>query len=249
MGKTTTYVGLDVHKGYDSGRVGGDGHPGRGAGVWEDHPYVSRAGMTLTTKLASRHGELRFCYEAGPCGYGIQRQLAGLGHECVVVAPSLIPRKPGERVKTDRRDAGKLATLHRAGELTPVWVPDQAHEAMRDLVRARQAAVRSLRQARQQLVRFPASGMAITASDLPGRRRTSALVVRPQVRPTCLLYSVGRCRRSCRSGNRATQPAGGARSKPPCLEWSLVAVVQALPGALRGIRLVAAAATLVAEDW
>ena len=71
-----------------------------------------------------------------------------------MVAPSLIPRKPGERIKTDRRDAIKLAKLHRAGELTPVWVPDQAHEAIRDLVRARQAAVRALRQARQQLSGF-----------------------------------------------------------------------------------------------
>ena len=67
---------------------------------------------------------LRFCYEAGPCGYGIQRQLTAAGHECVVVAPSLIPRKPGDRIKTDRRDAINLAKLHRAGELTPVWVPD-----------------------------------------------------------------------------------------------------------------------------
>jgi len=74
--------------------------------------------------------------------------------ECVVVAPSLIPRKPGERIKTDRRDAVKLARSHRAGELTPVWVPDQAHEAMRDLVRSRTAAVRALRQARQQLSSF-----------------------------------------------------------------------------------------------
>ena len=71
-----------------------------------------------------------------------------------MVAPSLIPRKPGERIKTDRRDAINLAKLHRAGELTPVWVPDQAHEAIRDLVRARQAAVRTLRQARQQLSGF-----------------------------------------------------------------------------------------------
>ncbi len=71
-----------------------------------------------------------------------------------MVAPSLIPRKPGERIKTDRRDAIKLAKSHRAGELTPVWVPDQAHEAIRDLVRARLAAVRTLRQARQQLSGF-----------------------------------------------------------------------------------------------
>ncbi len=72
----------------------------------------------------------------------------------VVIAPSLIPRKPGERIKTDRRDAIMLAKLHRAGELTPVWVPDLAHEAMRDLARARLAAVRAVRQARQQLSGF-----------------------------------------------------------------------------------------------
>ncbi|WP_048880793.1 IS110 family transposase, partial [Acidocella aminolytica] len=92
--------------------------------------------------------ELRFCYEAGPCGYGIQRQIAAAGHECIVVAPSLIPKKPGDRIKTDRRDANDLAKLHRAGELTAVWVPNQAHEAIRDLVRARLAAVRTLRKAR-----------------------------------------------------------------------------------------------------
>jgi len=89
----------------------------------------------LASKLARSGGQLRFCYEAGPCGYGIQRQLSAAGHECVVVAPSLIPRKPGDRIKTDRRDAINLAKLHRAGELTSVWVPDQAHEAIRDLVR------------------------------------------------------------------------------------------------------------------
>ena len=108
----------------------------------------------LATKLSRGGRQLQFCYEAGPCGYGIQRQLSLAGHNCVVVAPSLIPRKPGDRIKTDRRDAINLAKLHRAGELTPVWVPDPAHEAIRDLVRARLAAVRSLRQARQQLTSF-----------------------------------------------------------------------------------------------
>ena len=97
---------------------------------------------------------LSFCYEAGPCGYGLQRQLSGLGHACVVVAPSLIPMKAGDRVKTDRRDALMLAKLHRAGELTAVWVPDAAHEAMRDLVRARATAVRVLGKARQHLQGF-----------------------------------------------------------------------------------------------
>src|SRR5437764_4042185 len=97
---------------------------------------------------------LPFCYEFRPCGYCIQRQLTASQHDCIVVAPSLIPRRPGERIKTDRRDAINLAKLHRAGELTPVWVPDEAHEAIRDLVRARLAAVRTLRQARQQLSSF-----------------------------------------------------------------------------------------------
>jgi transposase len=80
--------------------------------------------------------------------------LSALGHECIVVAPSLIPKRPGDRIKTDRRDASGLAKLHRAGELTAVWVPDPGHEAIRDLVRARLDAVRALRRARQQLSGF-----------------------------------------------------------------------------------------------
>ncbi|BCH26944.1 transposase [Mesorhizobium sp. L-8-3] len=80
---------------------------------------------------------LAFCYEAGPCGYGVYRQLTSLGHRCDVAAPSLIPRKPGDRVKTNRRDTTMLARLNRAGELTPVWVPDTDHEAMGDLIRLR----------------------------------------------------------------------------------------------------------------
>src|SRR5262249_547482 len=89
--------------------------------------------------------------EAGPCGYGLHRLLTGYGHECVVIAPSLIPMKAGDRVKTDRRDALTLARLHRAGELTAIWIPDAAHEAMRDLVRARATAVRVLAKARQHV--------------------------------------------------------------------------------------------------
>jgi transposase len=108
----------------------------------------------LVRKLGGEGVRLRFCYEAGPCGYGIQRYLLAHGHECVVVAPSLIPKRAGDRVKTDRRDADSLARLHRAGELTAVWVPDDGHEAMRDLVRACLDAVHALRRARQQLSGF-----------------------------------------------------------------------------------------------
>jgi transposase len=97
---------------------------------------------------------LLFCYEAGPCGYGLYRQIVEAGHDCQVVAPSLIPKKPGERIKTDRRDALKLARLLRAGDLTAVWVPDTEQEAMRDLTRARDDMKSQERKARQQLNAF-----------------------------------------------------------------------------------------------
>ena len=108
----------------------------------------------MIRKLAGRYEKLHFCYEAGPTGYGLYRQVRGLGHHCTIVAPSLIPKKSGERVKTNRRDAVSLARLFRAGELTSVWVPDAIHEAIRDLVRARETASQDLRRKRQQLLSF-----------------------------------------------------------------------------------------------
>jgi transposase len=98
--------------------------------------------------------QLRACYEAGPTGYVLYWQLTALGVACEVIAPSLIPVKPGDRVKTDRRDAVKLARSYRAGELTPVWVPDAAHEALRDLVRDREDAREDQQRARQRLGKF-----------------------------------------------------------------------------------------------
>jgi transposase len=108
----------------------------------------------LVRKLAAKHQRLTFCYEAGPTGYGLYRQITSLGHECIVVAPSLIPKRPGDRVKTNRRDALSLVKLLRAGELTAVWVPDRRHEAMRDLTRSREAAMLDLRSKRQQVSAF-----------------------------------------------------------------------------------------------
>jgi transposase len=108
-------------------------------------------------KLLGKLGEVnswRACYEAGPTGYALYWQLTGLGAECVVVAPTLVPVKAGDRVKTDRRDAERLARSFRAGELTPVWVPDEAHEALRDLVRAREAAKGDQLRARHRLSKF-----------------------------------------------------------------------------------------------
>jgi transposase len=105
-------------------------------------------------KLAGRYDRLHVCFEAGPTGYGLYRQVQGLGHDCMVVAPALIPKRPGDRVKTNRRDAVTLARLYRAGELTGIWVPDVVHEAVRDLVRARDAGADDLRRKRQQLLSF-----------------------------------------------------------------------------------------------
>jgi transposase len=149
----TLYVGLDVHKASISATVAEEGRDGavRFIGAIANTP-------TEVAKLArrlSRNGDrLDFCYEAGGCGYGIYRQLIALGHSCTLAAPSLIARKPGDRVKTDRRDSEMLALQHRHGDLTAVWVPDPVHEALRDLVRARMDAVMQLMRARQQLLAF-----------------------------------------------------------------------------------------------
>ena len=108
--------------------------------------------VRLLKKLAGKYAQLTLCYEAGPTGYGLYRLIKRLGHDCIVVAPSLIPKKAGDRVKTNRRDALDLARQLRAGELTAVWVPDARHEAMRDLTRARAAAVDDLKSKRQQVL-------------------------------------------------------------------------------------------------
>ena len=144
------YVGLDTSKLTISVALAAAGRDGE-VRFFGDIASTPEAVERLVRKLAQRHGRLFFAYEAGPTGYGLQRQIAALGHDCVVVAPSLIPKRPGERVKTNRRDALTLAKLHRAGELTPVWVPDPGHEAIRELVRARETAMEDLRAKRQHL--------------------------------------------------------------------------------------------------
>lgn len=147
------YVGLDTSKLKISVALAEAGRDGE-VRFLGDVDNTPEAVGRLVAKLAKRHPQLAFCYEAGPTGYGLHRQITALGHACAVVAPSLIPKRPGERVKTNRRDALALAKLHRAGELTPVWIPDPGHEAMRELVRARETAMQELRRARQHLQSF-----------------------------------------------------------------------------------------------
>jgi transposase len=144
------WVGFDVHARTIAVAVAEAGGEVRSLGVIPNNPEsVSR----LIRKLGKPQ-QLRVCYEAGPTGYVLYWQLTKLGVRCEVVAPTLIPVKPGDRVKTDRRDAEKLARCYRAGDLTPVWVPDAAHEALRDLVRAREAAKQDQLRARNRLGKF-----------------------------------------------------------------------------------------------
>jgi len=146
------FVGLDVHKETIAVAIAeADGGEVRYLG---EIPNTPDAVVKLVRRLRKEGARLSFCYEAGPCGYGLHRQLRDLGQDCQVVAPSLIPKKPGDRVKTDRRDSLNLARLHRAGELTAVWVPDGAQEALRDLTRAREDMKHLQRQAKQRLLGF-----------------------------------------------------------------------------------------------
>jgi transposase len=145
---------MDVHKDTIVCAVTAAGDSGK-ATPYGTFPNSAAALEKLVKRLRqASSGLLKFCYEAGPCGYGVHRTLTKMGEDCVVVAPSMIPRKSGERQKNDKRDANGLAVLHRGGLLTAVWVPDAAHEAMRDLIRTRLAAVRAVRTARQQLSAF-----------------------------------------------------------------------------------------------
>lgn len=147
---TVRIVGLDVHAATIAVAVAEPTGEVRSLGVI---PHRTEAVRRLIRRLGAP-ATLRVCYEAGPTGYGLYWQLVGLGVHCDVVAPTLVPVKVGDRVKTDRRDAEKLARCYRAGDLTPVWVPDAAHEALRDLVRAREAGKKDQLRARHRLGKF-----------------------------------------------------------------------------------------------
>lgn len=144
------FVGLDVHADTIAVAVAEPDGDVRSMGVI---PNQAESIRKLVNKLAPVEA-LRVCYEAGPTGYVVYWQLTALGVTCEVVAPTLVPTKAGDRVKTDRRDAEKLARCYRAGDLTAVWVPDAAHEALRDLVRCREAAKKDQLRARHRLGKF-----------------------------------------------------------------------------------------------
>jgi transposase len=239
----TVCVGLDTHKAKIAVAVAEPGRSGevRFVGEIANQPDAVRR---LVERLADKHGRLKVCYEAGPCGYGLQRQITALGQDCTVVAPSLVPRKPGDRVKTNRRDAVTLARLHRAGELTAVWVPDPTHEAMRDLVRARTAAMEVVRRARQQLQGFLLRHDRVFAGRKawsPAHRRWLAgLRFAHPAQQVVLQEQIDAVEEAERRRDRLGQQI---RELAP--DWSLAPVVAALQ-AMRGVAFLSAV-VLVAE--
>jgi len=236
------FIGLDVSK--DSHAVavaegGRDGEVRPHGEIGSDAASVRR----LVRKLERPGLRLRFCYEAGPTGYGLKRLIEELGHECAVIAPSLIPRRPGERIKTNRRDAVKLARLFRAGELTEIWTPDEAHEAMRDLVRAREAAVKDRTRKRQEIRSF----LLRIGKIYPGKKAwgTKYLKWLHEISlgwpaHTAVLHEMILAETQCRERVARLEQA----IEDALLDWHLAPEVERLQ-ALRGVGLIAAVTFMV----
>jgi transposase len=238
------FVGLDTSKLRNSVAIADGGRGGAVRFVGEIENTVA-ATAKLVRKLASKYQRVTFCYEAGPTGYGLYRQIRDLGFECVVVAPSLIPKRPGDRVKTNRRDAVSLAKLLRADELTAVWVPDEQHEAMRELTRSRETAMLDLRAKRQQISAF----LLRLGRPYPESKKTWTKTHMSWILGQKLAYREQRLvleemllamRQAQERLERLDQAVGAAIA-----DCSLSQLVTALM-ALRGVDLVSAA-TLVAE--
>jgi transposase len=240
MEQPTRCVGMAVHKDTIVVAVTATGEVGKAA-PHGTFPNTVAALEKLVKRLRQAgSGPVRFCYEAGPCGYGVHRTLTKLGEDCRVVAPSMIPRKSGDRQKNDRRDAASLAVLHRGGLLTAVWVPDAAHEAMRDLIRARQAAVKAVRMARQQLSAFLLRHERIHSNG--GKAWTKAhrgwLAAQSFAQPAQRIVLEESIEAVRLGEQRQDRVDGHLRAQIP--SWSLFPLVQNL-GALRGLDTVAGA--------
>ena len=211
---------------------------------WGRIPNQPEAVRKLVAKLAAKHPVLSFCYEAGPCGYGLYRQILGLGHPCLVVAPSLIPTKPGGHIKTDRRDATVLASLFRAGELQGVWVPDAEHEAMRELIRGRQTAMQEVRRSRQLVLSFLLRHDRVVPTRQHWTRAHRVWLARQSFSyPAEQIVFEELIQRMEAACSRQTRHEDVIRRLLPT--WSLAGVVTAIQS-MRGVALMSAV-TLVAE--
>jgi transposase len=241
MSNTVLYVGLDVHKNsMDVAIAAADGeirHYGRIGGEIQDLDKVIR-------KLHSKGSEFLFAYEAGPCGYQVYRHLTAKGYSCLVAAPALIPRRPGDRIKCDRRDALTLARLFRAGELTAIRVPDVDDEAMRDLTRAREDAISVERRAKQRtaalLLRH---GRRYPGKTTWGRGHWSWLLQQVMEHPAQQIVLQEYLDAVREAGARVQRLTGQIRELIP--QWRRASSVAAYQ-ALRGVSLITAA-TVVAE--
>lgn len=238
------FVGLDTSKLRNSVAIAEGGRNGEVRFLGEIDNTPAAVGK-LVRKLAAKYDRVTFCYEAGPTGYGVYRQITALGHECIVAAPSLIPKKPGDRVKTNRRDAVSLAKLLRAGDLTPVWVPDRRHEAMRELTRARETAMMDLRRKRQQTSAFLLRhGMHYAAEKRTWTKAHMDWLVRQKFEFSEQRIVFEEMMQAMREAqDRLSRLEDAIRVAVP--EWSLAKAVTALM-AMRGMDLVAAA-TFLAE--
>jgi len=243
MEQVITFVGLDTHKETITAALAVGGRDGevRSLGRIANRPAAIER---LARDLAQRYGRLRFSYEAGPCGYGLYRQLHRLGHECIVAAPALIPRRPGDRIKTDRRDSLKLARQDRAGELTAVWVPDVEDEAMRDLVRARAAAVAAVTRVRQQLQGLLLRNGVVYEGQTRWTRRHRSWLAGLRFEPPAQQIVLDEYRRA-HAEAEARRDRLTAALERLMAGWKRAPLVGALQ-AMRGVALVTAA-TLVAE--
>src|SRR5258708_23178616 len=238
------FVALDTSKLRNAVAIADGGRAGEVRFLGEIENSTA-ATAKLIRKLEAKYERITFCYEAGPTGYELHRQIKALGHECVVVAPSLIPKKRGDRVKTNRRDAVNLAKLLRAGELTAVWVPDRRHEAMRDLTRARETAGIDLRSKRQQVSAFLLRQGLHYPNDKQTWTKThmSWLAIQKLEYPEQRIAFEETMLAVRQAQERLERLEQAIRVAVP--DWSLAEVVTALM-AMRGIDLIAAA-TLLAE--
>lgn len=237
----STFIGMDVHKNSidiaiaQEGRKGQIRHYGKIDGTLTALDKVVR-------KMVSTGNELHFVYEAGPCGYQIYRHLTAEGFDCAVVAPSRIPKPSGSQIKNDRRDALMLARLHRAGELTAVYVPREEDEAIRDLTRAREDAKCDEKRSKQRLLSFLLrSGIRYTGgspwskvhmrwlSDIKMPHRSQQVVLQEYI------DTVNQCK------DRVKRLTEQIQQLLP--EWQLFPIAQAFQG-MRGVSTIVAATTV-----
>jgi len=241
MKKHSTFIGMDVHKNSIDIAIAEEG---RNAEV----RHYGKIGGTISAlakavkKLAVKGKPLFFVYEAGPCGYQIYRYLTGQGHDCMVAAPSRIPKQSGRQIKNDRRDAMMLAKLHRSGELTPVCVPDEQDEAIRDLFRAREQAKSDMKRSKQRLLAF----LLRSGNRYDGKRPWSQAFMRwlselkmPHRSQQIVLQEY--INANSQSQERVDRITGQIRQLLP--QWHLYPIVQALKS-LRGVSEIVASATV-----